>query len=556
MRCLDRRLVEMTALVGALVQADSGAIRRAGEAVARLHSVADCADPRERVPLPADPTARAQIAAAEDDVARGHALHALARFDRALALAARAAEVGERTGWAPLLARALVLRGECENRQSQFQAAVATLERAATVAARAGDDALVAEALADRFYVLGERLGRPAEALKERTFIELALERAGQPPRQRAIWLHVLAVILLNQGKLDDALAAQAEGTAIWRKIVPPGHRNLLDSVETQANIQTTRGDFAASGALLDEVMAATVAASGPDHPKVAAVLTNTGFLELRRGNTLTALEHWRRAIRIFREAGDGDWIAPYNLGLLESGIGRWRDARATLSAALAAAEVDAPGDTLPVAACATALGAALTQLGEHDRAAETLERAVRAGRPAGDTWLVEALAAVARLALARGDLPTARAHLDQASRLVEPDHVSIALLAAEVERAEKGCRTARPALERVLAIAQADSVHEITAATGALAECSLELGDAAGAVARLEPRVRWQEEMGADAAAAAPLRFGLARALVASGGDRARARELAGSARAGFAELGAPGERRAAEVAQWLKRH
>jgi hypothetical protein len=49
--------------------------------------------------------------------------------------------------------------------------------------------------------------------------------------------------------------------------------------------------------------------------------------------------------------------------------------------------------------------------------------------------------------------------------------------------------------------------------------------------------------------------RFALARAIVASRGDRARARSLAEAARAGVAPLGAVGRRRAAEVASWLAR-
>ncbi|HKE18563.1 MAG TPA: serine/threonine-protein kinase, partial [Kofleriaceae bacterium] len=555
MRCLDRRLVEMSALIGALLQADPVAIRGAGTAIGRLNAVSDCADPRETVPRPSDAQARARIAAAEDDLARGWAFHALGECERALPLARGAAEVGERTGWSPLRGRALVLRGECENRQGDYQASVATLDGAATEAARAQDDALIAEALADRFYVLGDRLGKPADALKGRRYIELALERAGRPPRPRAIWLHVLAIVLLNQGKVDEALAAQTEAIRIWRQISPPGGVNLIDSLQTQANIQLSRGEFVQARALLDEVMTAEVSASGPEHPRVAAALTNMGVLEVHRGDMPAAIDLWIRALDIQRRSGISDWIATYNLGLAEATVGRWRDARATLVDALAAAEAAAPGDSLPVAACASALGALLVRLGALDQADALIARAVRAGGAAGDVWLAEALTSSARLALARDDVAAARTTLDRAARVAEPDDASVALLAAEVARGEKGCRGARAAYEHVLSIAGADEVLETNAAAGGLGECLVELGDAAGAVARLEPRVAWLEEARADPAAVARMRFALARALAGSGGDRVRARSLAESARAGFADLGAPGERHAAEVASWLKR-
>jgi hypothetical protein len=47
-----------------------------------------------------------------------------------------------------------------------------------------------------------------------------------------------------------------------------------------------------------------------------------------------------------------------------------------------------------------------------------------------------------------------------------------------------------------------------------------------------------------------------LARTLVASRGDRARARQLAGAARAAWVALGPPGQARAAGAARWLAAH
>jgi tetratricopeptide (TPR) repeat protein len=555
MRCLDRRLVEMSALTGVLVVADPSAVQSAGIAVDRLHAVDDCDDPREAVPRPADPEARAQIAAAEEDAARGWAFYTLGQCDRAMPLAHRATAVGERTGWAPLLARALVLRGECENRQNDFQASVKTFDRAAILAAQAQDDALVAEALGHRFFVLGERLGRPADALAGRKYIELALDRAGQPKRQRALWLHSLAVILLGQGKLDEALAAQLEATATWREIVPAGHLNLIDSLQTQANIQTTRGDFAASKALLDEVMAAEVAAGGPDHPRVAVVLTNVGLRAVMLGDLPEAAEHWTRATEIYRAAGISDWIALFNRGLLQASLGRLSDAHGTLSAALVAAEKTAPGDSVPVALCSTAVASVLTDLGRLEEAEPLMARGLRAARPAGPNWLRETLASAARLALARGDVAGARAHVDEAAALADSPSPSIAAVVAEVVHAEKGCRASRAAYQHVLDSAKPDSVAEITSATAGLGGCLVEAGQAGDAVSRLEPRAAWLDEVRADPGAAAPTRFVLARALVAAGGDRARARTLAESARAGFATLGKPGERRAKLVETWLAR-
>ena len=72
-----------------------------------------------------------------------------------------------------------------------YDQSVATLDRAATAAAQAQDDALIAEALATRFYVLGERLGRPADAMAGRS-LHRAGARAGRSAEaaSRAVAAH------------------------------------------------------------------------------------------------------------------------------------------------------------------------------------------------------------------------------------------------------------------------------------------------------------------------------------------------------------------------------
>ena len=69
----------------------------------------------------------------------------------------------------------------------------------------------------------------------------------------------------------------------------------------------------------------------------------------------------------------------------------------------------------------------------------------------------------------------------------------------------------------------------------------------------RTETRLTWLEAQHADPGALARAQWLLARALLAANGDRARARDLAESARAGFATLGKPGATRASEIQRWL---
>ncbi|HKE14718.1 MAG TPA: protein kinase [Kofleriaceae bacterium] len=553
MRCLDQRLVEMSAVIDGLAQADAAVLRGAAAAIDGLHAVADCDDPRDSVPRPADPRARARIAATEDALARGWALQALGYFERALPIARAAADAAQQVGWSPLEARALILRGECEDRQRLYPAALATYDRAATVAARSQDDASIVEALARRFLVIGDHLGRPVEAIEGRRFIEVALERAGSPPRLRALWLHYLAIVLHARAEEDAALAAENESVATWRQLVPPGDVHLVDSLETLGNIEISRRQFDHADALLREVLAAKIAARGSESLAVSDTYTNLGVLEASRGRLAPAIEHWEHAVTISRAVGAVDCTSLMDIGMARYELGQWGAAAQAQSEALACMERERPGESFWIGFSAAQLGDDLMALGELDRAGALIDRSVSILRSGGSPELAGELGAAARLALVRGDRAAARARIDEAVKAGGESRPQVLLARAELVRAESGCRQARQPFAAALASAPPDSPSFRAAARTGLAECLIDLGRPADALAALEPELAALDQADAEPAARARPRFAIARALVASGGDRARARSLAEAAQGGFAGLGAGGEARAAAVARWL---
>jgi tetratricopeptide (TPR) repeat protein len=514
MRCLDHRLVELGTVIGGLSAADPTGLRRAGAAIEQLHPTADCDAPVESVPLPASAQARKEIEAAEADLARGSALFGLNQNDRALPLAERAASIGERIGWTPLSARALVLRGKCEDRQRRYEVALGSFERAASLAAQAKDDEQLVEALANRFLVVGEHLGRMSEALAERRFIELALERAGQPSHLRAKWLHFLAILLYQQDHAVEALSAEREAVGILQRILPAGHSELLDSLETEGNIEITRGEFAHAAELHNQVLAGRIAAGGPEHPLVIDSLVNLAWLESSRGNLRQALSYLERGRTVERAAGITHRQLESNIGEVRFELGQWRAAAADLTAAMAMTERETPGDSKYVGDVALTLGASWFELGELARAERLFERAATAWLVAGDPQAVTAYAYLARVALARGDLAAARARLGRVDQLVSHD-AQRALAHAELTRAEAGCNKAHAAYERALEAATKQFAQSVKSdAVVGLAECELELGAPAKALALLEPQLHWLDEAHADASARGRAHALSARAL------------------------------------------
>ena len=527
MRCLDQRLTELGGVVEGLLEPGARRISAAGDAVDRLRPLSDCDDPHESVPRPPGARARLEIDRAETELARAHSFKELNQYERALPLAKDAAAVGQRTGWAPLEARALLLVGQCQQLQRDFTTSLATLDRAASVAASAKDDAVVADALAERFLLLDEYLGRPADALSGRSYIELALVRAGQPPALRARWLHYLAIALYEENRYDDALPFEVEAVRMWRTLVRPDSGHLLDSLETEANIEVGRKQFDAAQALLEEVMRGRIAARGPNDPLVASVEVNLGVLEFTRNELAAAIEHWERAARIDASSGTLNWRVHSNLGEARVDFGRLRAAASDFATALEMATREAPGESVSVGECATALGSVWMALGQLDRAGPLIARGLAAARNAKSESLTTALFVAARYALARGEIATAASELSEltaASRNPE-DLPRRLLLEAEVVRARAGCRAARDAVERAFASLANDPYHSDRLEAAVLAaRCHVELGEPARAIREIEPEVKWLDDHHADAEAAAPAKLALARALAASGGDRVRA--------------------------------
>jgi tetratricopeptide (TPR) repeat protein len=511
MRCLDHRLAEVTGLLEGLASGDPATLRATSDAVAQLRPVNDCADPT--VTRGTSVAARSEIDAAENELARATAAMSLGQYERALPLVERAIAIGKTeivdgTGRATtntttngtangttieigeiehsLVARALVIRGECEDRLGRHEAALASYRLAAKSASQARDHRVVADALARAFFVEGDHLGRRADALKARPFIELAVESAGQPDDVRAEWLHFLAILLYDDPThVDEAARHERESLDIRRRTLPEGHVYIVDSMETLANVEAARRNFTESEQLLKQVLAARIASRGPTDATVSSAYNNLGVLEVRRGNLVAATDYLQSAVDIANAAGRPNSAAVFNLAILQLDLGRWRAAASTFTAALALSEPRG-ADSRDVAEAATFLGAALIAAGDIERGRPFLARGVEAARRSQSPMLSSALAHAAHVALLDGDLAKARALRDEAAALPSTNKPLQLLVAAELAQRDRGCAAARPTFVQVIENADGQS-FERTTATLALAACERDAGDHAGARERLE---------------------------------------------------------------------
>ncbi|HUQ05176.1 MAG TPA: serine/threonine-protein kinase [Kofleriaceae bacterium] len=515
-RCLEQRRLEIDTIVAAWLEADRKTLDDAVAVVGSLRPIAECDDPRETMPLPAEPALRAEVQRGEDLLTRASALGEVGLFDRGMPLSTEAVSIAEKTGYTPLLARALAEYGRALSHANDGPGALAAFDRAATAAALAHDDHGVADALVSRAWTLASDLGKPADALAGTSYVELALQRAGNPPRLRGNWLHHVAVAHYWLRQYDEAVAAENESLAILRKVLAADNVAIMDGIANLSVFETARNNLDEAAALLQQRLDYDIAQRGPDHPEVGSDYLNLGNIAQRRGDMVAAEASYSRAFEILRAAGDDAWVAPAALCSARYQLGRWSSMLDACETALAWAEKTAPGDSIPVMVTARKLAVALTKR-DPARASVLADRSVAAARATKGRDIADAIGSAALIALARGDKAVARRHLADASSLDYPDTDELPLAQGELARVDRDCATARAAYQRAIVRAQRlANEMTITRAAIGIAECQIAAGQAADALAALDARVKRMEEVGAEPAAVAALGAVRARALAA----------------------------------------
>ena len=573
MACLDRQLGEVGALVRVLTDAPTPkVVDRAISATLALRALNECADAEAlmaEVPLPRDPAARAAIARAQAQLAEAVADHDTARYPEAKALFTTVIEQGRTLDHAPLLAEALFRKARTDHELGDGESAVTALQEAALQGARAHDDALVADVWIQLLFTMGDQQGKHLEALALRPVIEAALARAGDPPMVRANYLSDSGVILMLAGKLKEAKAAHEEALRIRTEVQGPDGAMVGRSHEGLGNTLVRLGEYALARPHLERAVAIKERLVGTDHPEVGGRLNNlaTALIQLNDRDGARAL--WKRNLELVeRVSGPGapGTTAPLiNTAMSYYGEGRYDEAIPIFERGLEVV-IKHNGPQHPhVGLISTALGSIAVAQGRFDDARAHYARSLAvddASLGPDDYNRAYTLAGLASLELETNQLDVAKAHIDRALALrtaeLGDQHEDVAESIAQRgdwARAARGCAAALPDYRQALAITEgatgADSLETANMASR-LGECLLDLGKAGEALPLLERAAAIAAKAGGHAQGHADTDYFLARALVTTGGDRARAITLAESARAAYVAGRRPDKARMVEA--WLR--
>jgi tetratricopeptide (TPR) repeat protein len=532
MQCLSRRAAELRALTSRLSHADAQIVERSVEAALALEPIDTCANAEAlRAPprLPADERSRKRIADVRATLADAKALRDTGRIAEALRLATEGESAAKTLGYAPLEGEALLARGDLED-MSDAKSAEDTLRMAARVAETAHDDAILADAsiaLMRRVGVARADLDR-AEDWGARA--EVALERLGNVPEQLAKLLEARGSVYKKHGMYPQAYASFERALALREKAAGAASPLTARTLSKMGTVLIDLGRFDEALAACERALSIGTHELGPAHPEVASLENNLGEVLRRLGRGGDALVHLRRSLAIAEAAFGSDHTA--------------------------------------VGGALNNIANTLEEQGEYDEALEYHERALRMFEKLygpNDPNVARSLTNRGNVLLDLGRWADARADQERAIRIVEavfgPEHPDVAIgltNLGDVLMAQGRPREAMAPYERALAIREktlgTDHPRVARALTN-VARALVRTGGADRAIPLLERALAVQEKRTVRPVENAETRFALAEALVARGGDRARARLLASEARAAYAAAGAAGRKELARIDTWLAR-
>jgi len=568
MMCLTSRLEETRALVQIFTAVDDEVLARAVEATYRLPAIADCADLRSLAsPTEAPASLRPRVDAILTQLAAVRAAIGAGRFQPARDLVEPALRAARDLAYRPLEAEALDLLATVQDDLGDPAASEATL-RDVVRAAEAGQyDHQKAKAWIRLVDIVGYQLHRIDDALELAKHARAVLEHVPDDELE-GILGNSLGMVLGAKGDHEAALAALRAARARIERVHGGKHPFVADVIDNIGNEELALGHYDQALEAYQAGLALRQAALGPDHPVVAGSLDNVGNALMALGQLDDALAAKRRGLELrlrtlgpdHRETG----TSRNNLGVLYETLGRYDEAVGEHEQALRIAR--ATFDREAVARSLLNLGNQFLRRGDHATAEARYREALAIREELQGKHHVDLVVVLSNLGVIMyktGRLTEARRLHERALEIHEhalgPDHPGRSLMLinlGDVARAQGRPAESLTLHTRALALDEhalgpthPDLSYSLTGI--GLAELLLDHPDRA--VAALERALAVRGEIG-DRSEVGELRFGLARALVASGGDRTRARALAEQA---VADLSRDVDRPTARAIEaWLRQH
>jgi tetratricopeptide (TPR) repeat protein/tRNA A-37 threonylcarbamoyl transferase component Bud32 len=338
MRCLSGRRAALQEVVGVLRHADEGSRANAVELVAGLPALAQCDDLaalEAELPLPEDSEQAAAVEAARERLARARVRRAAGAHAAGEADASAVVEEAERLGFGPLLAEALLERGEVRARwpeheplptepwlewgesgarEARREQAEQDLERAYDLAMRMGHRvveiraaSLLARLVArdEARFDVAERWSRWASNLAERPGVDRLLVAEALSARGQVLLMWRWGAA--HERRREEVPALYRRAIALYEDALGPLHPVVGETYESAGDVFLRGKDPERAQEQYEQALVIYEASLGSSHPAVATVLWKLGNALVQQQQAEVALEVYARALEI-QHATFGEW--------------------------------------------------------------------------------------------------------------------------------------------------------------------------------------------------------------------------------------------------------
>jgi tetratricopeptide (TPR) repeat protein len=412
----------------------------------------------------------------------------------------------------------------------------------------------------------------PLEACANAQALRAPVRPPADPETTR--WVNELRDRLAHAKEIRDA-GRYAEAVKEVAATIERAKALRYRPIEAEAQLLLGQAQIlAGDGASAEQSLNAAVdAAEAGKHDAVAAnawsSLVWVGYMQARYAEAHAWADHARAAIE--RMGGDERLLASLlsNLSAVYGNEGRTADAIDASRQALAIRERLLGPDHPDVATTLDGLGVDLRYAGKleealaaHDRAIAIREATFGPSHPAVATALMNSGAALLYLKRYDAALARYRRALEIRERALGPNHRQLALVLTSLASTLQEMGRYDEALayhQRALAISEAalgPDHPDLSYPLDEMGRIYLKIGPAEKALPLLERAYAIRTKRPGNAAELAKVTLSLAEAILATGGDAKRARDLAIDARRGFAASGDAAKEDLAETDAWLAKH
>ncbi|MDQ3336074.1 MAG: serine/threonine-protein kinase [Myxococcota bacterium] len=563
MACLGRHRVQLAALVELLSAADADLVERAPRSVAQLPATADCADlERLRTVAVIAPAKRARLAELEATHARAQALSDAGRYREAVEVARPLMAAASELGYRPFEADTLATLAGVEQDLGHFVEAERLLRAAILAAESGGHDKRKAKSWAALIDLVGNQRGKPRDAIALEPEARAVVERVADE-RLRADFDMAVARVLSELGEYKRSRERSQSAIETLERLDGPDAMSVSTALDGLLALDLATGNYKEHLVVAERVHAIRRAKLGAAHPLTGKALQNLANAQFLVGDSQKALVTAKQALDLAVAAYGPKHpevaLVRHNYGAMLERTGRFDEASVEVEASLAIRRELLGPEHPDVATSLLNLGNIHLGRGELAKAEAALrtclairEKVLGAEHP--DLEIV--IGNLGSVLAAKHDLDGAQAMYERALAITErgrgKEHPGVSIHLTNIARLateRKRPADALPLYERAMAI---DEKHlglehpQLGYHLQGLATAYADLGRPKDAIAAATRALEVFERAGVVTARVAETRMVLAEALVASRGDRARARAEAERALAFF-------QKEPTQYAEWV---